>query len=97
MAKKRILKKNISLVAGELFTDALLCNMFVKDVDNTATEALMSRIIEMEDSFIRRANRPDAKNNKTLVKEYYRKLLVDLQTEANAIGKELEKLTKETK
>lgn len=97
MAKKRILKKNISYIAGELFTDAMLCTVFVKDIDKDAVEAVMSRILEMEESFIARANHPDAKENKALVKEYYKKLLVDLETEANAIGQELEKLNKETK
>lgn len=97
MAKKRILKKNISYIAGELLTDALLCSLFIQNVDKDAVEAVMSRILEMEDRFIRRANHPDAKDNKTLVKEYYKKLLVDLETEANAIGLELEKLNKDTK
>lgn len=97
MAKIRILKKNISDIAGELFTDAMLCSLFIKEVDKDAAETIMARIVDMEESFISRANHPDAKDNKTLVKEYYRKLLVDLQTETNAIGKELEKLTKDEK
>jgi len=97
MAKKRILKKKISYIAGELFTDAMLCTIFIKDIDKGAAEAVMSRILDMEMSFIARANRPDAKDNKTLVKEYYKKLLVDLETETNAIGQELEKLNTETK
>jgi hypothetical protein len=46
----------------------------------------------MEESFIRRAHHPDAKDNKALVKKYYRKLLADLQTETEAIEKELDKL-----
>ena len=97
MAKIRILKKNISNIAGELFTDAMLCSLFIKEVDKDAAEAIMARIVEMEDSFIRRANRPDAKDNKALVKEYYKKLLIDLQAETDAIGKELENLTKDEK
>lgn len=95
MAKRRILKKNISYVAGELFTDAMLCNLFFKDVNKEAIEAVMVRILNMEEAFIRRVSHTDAKDNKTLVKEYYRKLLVDLQEEVDAIGKELEELTKE--
>ena len=49
----------------------------------------------MQDEFIRRAGTPDAKENKTLVKEYYRKLRIDLQTEVNAIADELGALSKE--
>ncbi|MDD2437267.1 MAG: hypothetical protein PHG27_07030 [Massilibacteroides sp.] len=94
MAKKRILKKNISKIAGELFTDALLCSLFVKDVDGDAVETIMNRILSMEESFIRRAHRPDGKADKTLVKKYYKKLLVDLNTETDAIENELAKLNK---
>lgn len=97
MAKKRILKKNIGYLAGELFTEAMLCSLFIKDVDKDAAEVVMSRILEMEEAFIRRAHRPDAKDNKALVKEYYKKLLIDLQAEADTIGKELEKLNKGAK
>ncbi|MDD4516503.1 hypothetical protein [Massilibacteroides sp.] len=97
MAKKRILKKNISYVAGELFTDALLCNLFIKGIDKERTEVVMSRILRLEESFINRANHPDAKDNKKLVKKYYKDLLVDLQAEADAIGKEIEELTKDVK
>ena len=48
-----------------------------------------------QDEFIRRAGTPDAKDNKTLVKEYYRKLRVDLQTEVDAIANEIGELSKE--
>lgn len=95
MAKKRILKKNINYIAGELFTDAMLCHLFIKDVDKDKIETLMSRIIEMEETFIGRANHPDAKDNRALVKEYYKKLIVDLEEESNAISNELIKLNKE--
>lgn len=97
MASIRNLKKNIGYIAGELLTDALLCSLFIKEVDKDAVEAIMSRILEMQDNFIRRANHPDAKDNKALVKEYYKKLLVDLETEVNTIGQELEKLNKDEK
>ncbi len=92
MAKKRNLKKNISELSTELFADAVLCSLFVKDVDEKAVNSLINRIHSMEESFIRRAHHPDAKDNKALVKKYYRKLLADLQTETEAIEKELDKL-----
>lgn len=30
MAKRRILKKEISYVAGELFTEALVCKLYIR-------------------------------------------------------------------
>ena len=77
MASKRLLKKNIGYIAGDLFT-----------------EVLMTRILDMQDEFAKRANRPDAKENKKRVKEYYSKLIADLQAEINSIGTEIAELSK---
>lgn len=95
MAKRRILKKEISYVAGELFSEVLVCKLFIPDINEDKADALMARILDMQDEFIRRAGTPDAKENKTLVKEYYRKLRVDLQTEVNAVADEIGALSKE--
>lgn len=92
MAKRRILKKNISYIAGDLFTEVLVCKMLIPGVDAGKIEELLTRIVDMQEDFIRRAHFPDGKDNRVLVKEYYRKLLVDLETEANAIVREIEDL-----
>lgn len=94
MAKRRILKKYISYAAGDLFTEALVCKLYIPGVEKEKAEVVMSRILDMQDEFIRRANRPDGKENSTLVKEYYRKLMVDLQTEIDAISVEINELSK---
>lgn len=94
MAKRRDLKKSINYVAGELFSEALLCNMFIPGTDKDKAEEVMSRIMTMQDDFLSRASRPDGKDNKALVREYYRKLLIDLQTEVNAIAGEIATLNK---
>lgn len=95
MAKRRILKKEISYVTGELFSEVLVCKLFIPGVEENKADMLMARILDMQDEFIRRAGRPDAKENKTLVKEYYRKLRVDLLTGVNAIANEIGDLSKE--
>lgn len=95
MAKRRILKKEISYVAGELFSEVLVCKLFIPGINEDKADALMARILDMQDEFIRRAGTPDAKENKRLVKEYYRKLRVDLQTEVNAVADEIGALSKE--
>lgn len=95
MAKRRILKKNIGYITGELFTEVLVLQILLPNVDNDKAEKLMVRILDTQDEFICRAGNVDAKGNKTLVKEYYRKLKVDFQTEMNAIIADLEALGKE--
>ena len=95
MAKRRILKKDISYVAGDLFTEALVCKLYIPGINQEKADVVMARILDMQDEYVRRANRPDAKENKALVKEYYRKLRADLQSEVNAIATEIGSLSKE--
>jgi len=96
MAKKRILKKYISYFAGELFSEALVISMLFPNVDQASCEKVMTRILDIQDDFIRRVNHPDAKDNKVLVKKYYKALKNDFLTEVNDIVKELGELSKET-
>ena len=94
MAKRRILKKDISYVAGDLFSEALFCKLYLPGVNSEKADVVMARVLDMQDEFIRRANRPDGKENKKRVKEYYCKLRADLQTEINAIATEIGELSK---
>lgn len=94
MASKRLLKKNIGYIAGDLFTEVLICKLFIPATDQDQAEVLMTRILDMQDEFVKRANRPDAKENKKRVKVYYSKLIADLQAEINSIGTEIAELSK---
>lgn len=95
MSKRRVLKKDISYVAGDLFTEVLVCKLYVPGVDQEKAEALMTRILDMQEDFVRRAGHPGGKDNKALVKSYYRKLKADLQAEINAIAAEIGELSKD--
>lgn len=94
MSKRRILKKDISYVAGDLFTEVLVCKLYVPGVDPEKAEVLMTRILDMQEDFVRRAGHPGGKDNKALVKAYYKKLEADLQAEVDAIVAEIEALSK---
>lgn len=94
MAKRRKLKKDIGYVAGDLFAEALFCKLYIPGVDKEKAEMVMSRILDMQDDFVRRANHPDGKDNQKIVKDYYRKFWADLQTEVDAIANEIGELSK---
>lgn len=94
MSKRRVLKKDISYVAGDLFTEVLVCKLYVPGVDQEKAEVLMTRILDMQEDFIRRAGHPGGKDNKAVVKAYYKKLRADLQAEVNAVAAEIEALSK---
>lgn len=95
MAKRRILKKSIGYLAGDLFTEVWVRTWLLPAVEKEKAEKLMTRILDMQADFVSRAHRPDGKDNKALVKAYYRKLRADLQTEADAIVSEIETLNQE--
>lgn len=82
-------------MAGELFTEALVCKLYIPGVDQEKADVVMGRILDMQDSFIARAGRPDGKDNKALVKAYYRKLRADLQEEVDAIANQIGELSNE--
>lgn len=94
MAKRRILKKEISAAAGTLFTEVLVCKLYIPGVDPEKADQLMTRTLDMADDFITRVSHPDGKDNAGLVKSFYRKLRADLQAEVNAIAHEIEELSK---
>ena len=94
MANKRILKKEISSVAGELFMEALFCKLYIPGVDQEKADVLMTRALDLQDAFLVRAGHPDGKDNAKLVRGYYRALRADLQKEVNAIADEIGELSK---
>ena len=52
MAKRRILKKEISYVAGELFSEVLVCKLFIPGVEEDKADVLLTRILDMQDEFM---------------------------------------------
>ena len=58
-------------MAGDLFSEALFCKLYLPGVNSEKADVVMARVLDMQDEFIRRANRPDGKENKKRVKEYY--------------------------
>jgi DNA/RNA-binding domain of Phe-tRNA-synthetase-like protein len=95
MAKRRILKKYIAYIAGDLFAGVLVCKILLTNVGRDKTDRLLEDICVLQEEFIRRAHKPDGKDNKALVREYYRKLLADFETKTTAIAQEIESLHKE--
>lgn len=94
MAKRRILKREVADVAGELFAETLFCSLHLPNTDKEKADQVMTRILDMQDNFICRISHPDGKDNSVLVKAYYKKLKEDLQKEVNAIAEEIRELSK---
>lgn len=94
MAKRRLLKKEISYIAGDLFTETLFCKQFIPGVSGEKADIVLSRILDFQDKFHQRACKPDGKDNPKIVQAYYKDLWEKLIIEVDAIGKEIESLNK---
>ncbi len=88
MASRRQLKKNVNYIAGELFTECLINDMYVPGTDKVKSDKLMSKILLMQDEFIRRISHTEAGN----IKEFYKKFRKDFQVQVNAIIDEIANL-----
>jgi hypothetical protein len=95
MAKRKTLKKYIAYIAGDLFAEVLVCKILLTNAGQDKMDRLLEDIYLLQEEFIRRAHKPDGKDNKVLVREYYRKLLMDFETGTEAVVQEIEALHKE--
>ena len=92
MASRRKLKKTIKFVSFELITDVYLRCLKSKDVDDQKIDNIVVNIMLLNREYVLRANRPDGKDNPTLVKVYFRKLFSDWQTAMEKVIKEVESI-----
>ncbi len=94
MAKRRDLKKAVDYLSGELMMETLLCSLQPK-FDKAKLEEIMARICRMSTEFRQRVQHPAGSENKQLVRQYYKKVREDFDTEVDKIYTELMLLNKE--
>ena len=63
-----------------------------KDIDAEKVDAVSVVVMALSREYILRANRPDGKDNPTLVKAYYRKMFIDWQLAIQGVIKEIESI-----
>lgn len=81
MASRRALKKNINYIAGELFAECMVHNLYVPGTDKKKADELLGLILSMQDEFISRISHTEPGN----VKGFYKKLYVDFNTKVDEI------------
>ncbi|MGQ1787529.1 MULTISPECIES: hypothetical protein [unclassified Saccharicrinis] len=82
MANIKELKKDINYLASEIVTQGYLKLTLMENVKEEDLTPILTEAIEMRNEFVARANHPDGKHNKKLVKKYYTKLRSDLMTKS---------------
>ena len=88
MAKRRILKKNISYICSELFMECVALTHYKVNADKEKVDNLMGRILGLHDEFIQRANHTEPGN----VKGFYKKLRTDFNAEVDDIANAINQL-----
>ena len=87
MASRRDLKRDISYVIGDIFTECLIYKELVPGTNQNEAEKLIVDLLRIDNEFITRISHTEPGN----AKGYYRALVKEFQAE---ITKVIDKLTK---
>ena len=81
MASRKVLKKNVNYITGELFAECLMNRMYVPGTEKKKEDELMAEILKMQDEFISRISHTEPGN----VKGYYKKFRSDFNAKVDEI------------
>ncbi|MBR5802726.1 MAG: hypothetical protein IKY31_00050 [Bacteroidaceae bacterium] len=79
--KRRLLKKQVNYIAGELFAECVVLANVVPGVDVQKVDELMVAILHMQDEFISRISHTQPGN----VKGFYKAFRTDFQAQVDAL------------
>ena len=83
--KRRLLKKQVNYIAGELFAECVVLTQVVPGIDEKKVDYLMTRSLYMQDDFISRISHTQPGN----VKGFYKAFKADFQAQVDAIIDEI--------
>jgi hypothetical protein len=70
MAKKRNLKRHVNFICSELFAEGVAVSLYKKNVDQNYMNDILSRILYMQDDFLRRLSHVEPGSEKLFYKKY---------------------------
>lgn len=88
MAKRRILKKKVNYIVGELFTECLIASKLNKEANSEKIDAIFVRILNLQNEYISRISHTEPGN----VKAFYKHLIAGFEAEVNNIIDEIGQL-----
>jgi len=92
MANRRELKKDINYLASEVVTQGYMKLALIDTIKEADLSPILVEAVEMRNEFVARANHPDGKDNKKIVKKYYNKLREDLMAKSLELLKKIQEL-----
>lgn len=90
MASRRDLKKDISYVIGDVFTECLVYKELVPGTNKKEADKIIVDLLKIDNEFITRISHTEPGN----AKQYYRTLIKDFQTSMSSVIDRLVKLKK---
>ncbi|MBQ9386389.1 MAG: hypothetical protein IJU24_05880 [Bacteroidaceae bacterium] len=90
MASRRDLKRDISYVIGDIFTECLIYKELVPGTNQNEAEKLIVDLLRIDNEFITRISHTEPGN----AKGYYRALVKDFQAQITQVIDKLTKLKK---
>ncbi len=90
MASRRDLKRDISYVIGDIFTECLIYKELVPGTNHNEAEKLIVDLLRIDNEFITRISHTEPGN----AKGYYRALVKDFQAQITQVIDKLTKLKK---
>ncbi|MDA3818716.1 MAG: hypothetical protein PF486_15150 [Prolixibacteraceae bacterium] len=94
MANKRELKKDIRYLTEQVIMDALeVASTFDNDDDKKKALNIIIELTKRHNELLSRANHPDGKENRKIVKQHYNSIISDLLDSCNTSYEKLGKLT----
>lgn len=90
MASRRNLKKDVSYVIGDIFTECLIYKELVPGTDKSAADDLMVDLLKMDTEFITRISHTQPGE----AKQYYRAYYKDFNEALQAVVAKLNSLKK---
>lgn len=88
MAKRKVLKKRINYIIGELFTECLINGKNVAEENKPKVNELLVEILNTQNEFISRISHTQPGN----VKGFYKKLIQDFNDKVNELIDAISKL-----
>lgn len=90
MASRRHLKRDISYVIGDIFTECLVYKELVPGTDKDEADMVIADLLKIDNEYITRISHTEPGN----AKQFYNKLIKDFQASMSEVIDKLTKLKK---
>lgn len=97
MASVRNLKKDIDYLVFEVISDCFAYSEIHPETNNDEVSSIINDAVNLRNDLIARVNNPDGKDNRKILKSYYKDVEKDLLTGVDSLFERLSSLSAKKK